>query len=190
MYLIQWSSRQRLLKQGNVAPGLKSLLHKFHGRHHDLVNRDETSISQLTMDRFPFTLIFLSFTDKTFTELDCMSNTTGVFIRFNYRKFTVHPATTYGTPPSISGVRGYIVGWLSIFQFITYLAVCKRVYQSKHMYMVHTSSWRSQMPCHMPVDSHWCFYRKSLLHNTFRVHFRNNKLWNVCLEKKHGDFSV
>jgi len=34
---------------------LKSLLQKFHDRHHDLVNRYETSISQMAMGLFPFT---------------------------------------------------------------------------------------------------------------------------------------
>ena len=46
---------QKLLKQGYVAPRLKSSLQKFYGRHHDLVDRDEISISQMTMDRLLFT---------------------------------------------------------------------------------------------------------------------------------------
>ena len=41
---------QKLLKQGYVASRLKSLLHKLYGSHHDLVDRYEISISQMTMD--------------------------------------------------------------------------------------------------------------------------------------------
>jgi hypothetical protein len=45
---------QKLLKKGYVAPRLKSSLHKFYGRHHELFDRYEISISQMTMDMFPF----------------------------------------------------------------------------------------------------------------------------------------
>ena len=41
---------QKLLKQGYVAPRLKSLLQKLYGHHHNLVDRYEISISQMTMD--------------------------------------------------------------------------------------------------------------------------------------------
>jgi len=41
---------QKLLKQGYVAPRMKSSLQIFYGRHHNLVDRCEISISQITMD--------------------------------------------------------------------------------------------------------------------------------------------
>jgi hypothetical protein len=50
---------------------LKSSLQKFYGRHNDLVDSYEISISQMTMDLFPFNVDFifpLSLT--TFTGLD------------------------------------------------------------------------------------------------------------------------
>jgi hypothetical protein len=58
---------QKLLKQGYVAPRLKSSLQKCYGRHQDLVDRYEIPISQMTID-----LLFLlsSITTKTFTGLD------------------------------------------------------------------------------------------------------------------------
>ena len=40
---------QKLLKQGYVAPKLRSSHQKLYTRHHDLVNRYEISISQMTM---------------------------------------------------------------------------------------------------------------------------------------------
>jgi len=46
---------KELLMQGYVTLRLKSSLHKFYGRHHDLVDRYEISISQMTMNRFLFT---------------------------------------------------------------------------------------------------------------------------------------
>ena len=46
---------QNLLKQGHVAPRLKSSLQKCYGRHHNLVDRYEISISQMTMDLLLFT---------------------------------------------------------------------------------------------------------------------------------------
>jgi hypothetical protein len=46
---------QMLLKQGCVAPRLKSSLQTFSGRHHNLVDRCEISISQMTMDLLFFT---------------------------------------------------------------------------------------------------------------------------------------
>jgi hypothetical protein len=46
---------QKLLKQGYVAPTFKSSLQKFYGRHHNLVDRYEISISQKTMDLLLFT---------------------------------------------------------------------------------------------------------------------------------------
>jgi lysophospholipase L1-like esterase len=41
---------QKLLKQGYIAPRLKSWLQTFYGRHHNLVDRYKISISQMTMD--------------------------------------------------------------------------------------------------------------------------------------------
>jgi hypothetical protein len=46
---------QMLLKQGYFAPRLKSSLQKFDGRHHNLVDHYEMSISQLTTDLLLFT---------------------------------------------------------------------------------------------------------------------------------------
>jgi hypothetical protein len=39
---------QKLLKLGYDAPRLKSSLQKFSGRHHNMINRYEISISQIT----------------------------------------------------------------------------------------------------------------------------------------------
>ena len=49
---------------------LKSSQHKFDGRDHKLVERYEVTISQLTMDLFPFNvyLFFLSVTDGIFSQ--------------------------------------------------------------------------------------------------------------------------
>ena len=46
---------QRLIKQGYVAPRLKSSLQIFYGRHHNLVDHYEISTSQMTMDHLLFT---------------------------------------------------------------------------------------------------------------------------------------
>ena len=46
---------QKLLKQGYVTPRLKSSLKKFHGRNHNLLDRYEISMSQMTMDHLLFT---------------------------------------------------------------------------------------------------------------------------------------
>ena len=43
---------QKLLKQGYVAPRLKSLLQNLYGHHHNLGDHYEISISQMTMDLF------------------------------------------------------------------------------------------------------------------------------------------
>ena len=43
---------QKLPKQGYAVPTLKSNLQTFYGRHHELVDRYEISISQMTIDRF------------------------------------------------------------------------------------------------------------------------------------------
>ena len=44
-----------------VAPKLKSWLRKFYSRHHDLIDRYEISISQMTMNLLIFMLIFVFF---------------------------------------------------------------------------------------------------------------------------------
>ena len=49
---------QKLLTQGYNALRLKSSLQKFYGRHHNLVDRYEISISQMTMDLLLFTHMF------------------------------------------------------------------------------------------------------------------------------------
>ena len=49
----------------------KSSLQTFYGRHNLLFDRYEIPISQMAMEFFPFTYIFLSsITYKTFTGLD------------------------------------------------------------------------------------------------------------------------
>jgi hypothetical protein len=54
--VIFWTElTQKLLKQGYVAPRLKSLLQKFYGRHHNLVDRYEISLSHMKMDPLLFT---------------------------------------------------------------------------------------------------------------------------------------
>ena len=45
----------KLLQQGYVAQRLKSSLLKFYGRHHDLIDRYETSVSQMRSDIFTST---------------------------------------------------------------------------------------------------------------------------------------
>ena len=58
--------RTELLKLDNVAPSLKSSLHKLYGRHHYLVDRYTIFISQMTMKLFFLRIFFLSsITDKT-----------------------------------------------------------------------------------------------------------------------------
>ena len=49
---------QKLHKQGYDAPMLKSSLQKLYGRHHNLDDRYEISISQMTMALLLFTYIF------------------------------------------------------------------------------------------------------------------------------------
>ena len=46
---------QKLLKQGYVAPMLKSSLQKIYNCHHDLVDSYERSESQMIMDLLLFT---------------------------------------------------------------------------------------------------------------------------------------
>ena len=59
---------QKLLKQGNVAPRLKSSLQLFYSCHHNLNYRYEIPISQMTMNLF----LFSSISATTFTVLDCI----------------------------------------------------------------------------------------------------------------------
>ena len=47
--------KKKILKQGHVDPRLKSSLQKAYGNHHELVDRYEILISQMTMNFFPFT---------------------------------------------------------------------------------------------------------------------------------------
>ena len=49
--LLTW----KLVNQGFLLAKLKSLLRKFYGRHHDLVDRYEISLSQMTTDIFHLT---------------------------------------------------------------------------------------------------------------------------------------
>jgi hypothetical protein len=46
---------QKLLKQGYVAPRLESSLQKLYGRQHNVVDRNEISISEMTIDLLLFT---------------------------------------------------------------------------------------------------------------------------------------
>jgi hypothetical protein len=56
----------------SVAPKLKSSLYKFYGRHHDLVDSYEISVSQMNGSYSFFADFFLYITDKTFTGLYCI----------------------------------------------------------------------------------------------------------------------
>jgi hypothetical protein len=47
------------LVQGYVVPRLRSSLQILHGRHHELVDRPETSLFQMTMDLFTKRFSFL-----------------------------------------------------------------------------------------------------------------------------------
>ena len=51
---------QKLPKQGYVAPRLKSSLQKLYGRHHDLVDRYEISIPQMTITFYVDYFLLLS----------------------------------------------------------------------------------------------------------------------------------
>ena len=67
--------RAQLRKHDYVTFRLKltSSVQKCYDRHHDMVDRYEISISQMTMDFSLFTYIFLfSLTAKTFTGFDCI----------------------------------------------------------------------------------------------------------------------
>ena len=44
--------RRKLLNQGLLLVKLKSSLRKFYGRHHDLVDRYDISVSQMITDMF------------------------------------------------------------------------------------------------------------------------------------------
>ena len=69
---------QKLLKQGYVAPRLKLSLQIFYCRHHDLVDRYEISISQMTIGSSPLYVDPLSPT-KLLSDLTMrMSNTAGL----------------------------------------------------------------------------------------------------------------
>ena len=55
MYFKIFKKKKKILKQGHVAPRLKSSLQKAYGSHHELVDRYEILISQMTMNFLPFT---------------------------------------------------------------------------------------------------------------------------------------
>jgi hypothetical protein len=58
---------------------LNSSLQRFYSRDHDLVDRYEISISQMTMDFLLFTYIFSSMTARLLPDVIVhMSNTVGV----------------------------------------------------------------------------------------------------------------
>ena len=50
-----------ILNNPKAAPKLKTLLHKFQSCHHDLIDRYEMSISQITMNLFLSTYVFSNF---------------------------------------------------------------------------------------------------------------------------------
>jgi hypothetical protein len=52
---------QKLLKQGYLTARVKSSLQKLYGLHHNLVDRYEISISEMTMDLLFFTYMFYFF---------------------------------------------------------------------------------------------------------------------------------
>ena len=69
MYVLLFSglnelATQKLLIQGYVVPCLQSSLQNSYGRHHDLVDRFEISISQMTLVLFDFTCYFSFFYDQ------------------------------------------------------------------------------------------------------------------------------
>ena len=87
---------QRLSKQGCVARKLKSLLHKFYCRHHDLVERYEISISQMTMDLLLFAYIFASlYHCQDLYRTIYMSNTTDILSETG----TVYPSRAHECNP-------------------------------------------------------------------------------------------
>ena len=85
-------SKKYILKQGYVAPRLK-----IYSRHHDLVDRYEISISQMTMDSFAFYVdVFFPLSLSRFLQdlIVYTSNTLGVIRSRNCLPFEstrVHP---------------------------------------------------------------------------------------------------
>ena len=64
-----------LLKQGYIVPMLQLSLQKFYGRHHNLVDRNEIAISQITMDLLINVFFPLSLSRHLPNLTGCMSNT-------------------------------------------------------------------------------------------------------------------
>ena len=62
---------QKLLNQGYVAPKLKSSLLKFYGRHHDLVDRYDKTITQMKEDLFPWCPFLLHNLTWTTWQVPC-----------------------------------------------------------------------------------------------------------------------
>jgi hypothetical protein len=93
---------QKLLKQGYVSPRLRSSLHKFYGRHHNLVDRYAISISKMTMDllllrRCSFSLSLPRLLPNLIVY---MSNTEGVLLEAR----TAYPS------PAPAFIPGILVG--------------------------------------------------------------------------------
>ena len=78
---------QKLLKIGYVASKLKSSLTKLYGHYHDLVERYEILISQMTMDLLLLRRFFVFPLSLPRLSLDLtvyMSNTTGVLLESGF----------------------------------------------------------------------------------------------------------
>ena len=64
---------QKLLKRGYDVARLKLFLQTFYGRHHNLIDHYEISISQMTMDFFTFYVDFcFPYHWQDFDRLDCI----------------------------------------------------------------------------------------------------------------------
>jgi len=106
---------RKLLRQGFLAIILKSSLRKFYGRHHELVDRYEVSVSQMTQDLFSLSWCFLvyltSFVTFYWTFTIALSSTTGA---------TSGAGTAYpsGTPEFTPGFW-----WGSCYSFLVFCVV-------------------------------------------------------------------
>ena len=121
-----------LIKQGYDAPILKSSLHKFYGRHHNLDDHYEISIFQMTMDLtfyvdvfFPLSLIRL-YPDLTVD----MSNTAGVLSEAE----TTYPSRA----PEFT--LGFLVG--SVLLIVLVVCVCCPIKLLYVLSSVTISAWK------------------------------------------------
>ena len=94
--LLRW--HKEILKQGYVAPVLKSSLHKLYGRHHNLVDHYEISISQITF----YVDVYFLYHCQYFYQTVYMSNTSGVL----WETRTAYPSRAPELTP------GFFVGFV------------------------------------------------------------------------------